>query len=372
MKLLQIVPRLPPPDEGVGGTAVALAERLAEAHGISTRFVVPSAFRPPSPSFDEREFPIDAVEPTGSALAEILTREAPAGPVLLHYANYGYEARGCPHWLVEGLRTWRAKAPTAPWTTLRTMFHEVYASGPIWRSSFWLGRTQKRLAAETARLSTSLATGLEKYAALIRALPQVGDLGAIPPIDIRPIFSGVGEPASVSNWSYRPRRLVVFGGSGVRSRSYGPFADELATACRALGIVEILDIGPGEVSPLKIEGVPVERLGPLPAGEVSNLLLASAAGFLGYPTDFLPKSSAFAAYSAHALPTVVAGGPARPAEGLAPEETYLAADHLQTLVDAGTLEATAARVASAARSWYEGHSLARQAEEIARWMASRA
>ena len=248
MKLLQVVPRLPPPDEGVGGTAVALAERLAEAHGISTRFVVPSAFRPPSPSFDEREFPIDAVEPTESALAEILVREAPAGPVLLHYANYGYEARGCPHWLVEGLRTWRAKAPAAPLTTLRTMFHEVYASGPIWRSSFWLGRTQKRLAAETARLSTSLATGLEKYAALIRALPQVGDLGAI---DIRPIFSGVGEPLSVAaSWAFRPRRLVVFGGSGVRGRSYGPFADELAAACAEFATprrTEIID-AEGEVA----------------------------------------------------------------------------------------------------------------------------
>src|SRR6185312_11751960 len=42
MRVVQIVPSLPPPHEGVGSFAVALAEALSAGFGIESRFLVPS------------------------------------------------------------------------------------------------------------------------------------------------------------------------------------------------------------------------------------------------------------------------------------------------------------------------------------------
>ena len=41
--VIQIVPRLPPPSEGVGSFALALADTLRDRHGIASRFVLAAA-----------------------------------------------------------------------------------------------------------------------------------------------------------------------------------------------------------------------------------------------------------------------------------------------------------------------------------------
>ena len=73
MRIVQIVPRRPPPPEGVGSYAEALAAALYEAHGIESRFVVRT---------------------------EGLEEALDGSPVLLHYVSYGYHPRGCPKELV--------------------------------------------------------------------------------------------------------------------------------------------------------------------------------------------------------------------------------------------------------------------------------
>ena len=134
MKVLQIVPRLPPPAEAVGAYAAALGRVLA-AGGMSSCFLV-----------GDRHW-AHAVEPEAGADlagAAVLERRAAtmarqlaatgATAVLLHYVNYGYAPRGCPAWLVRGIARWRSGATGR---RLVTYFHEVYATGPPWRSSFW-------------------------------------------------------------------------------------------------------------------------------------------------------------------------------------------------------------------------------------------
>ena len=307
MTVYQIVPHLPPPFEGIGTYASALAGALAE-RGVGTRFVT-----------GERRTP--------EALLEGLQGST---TVLLHYANYGYQSRGCPLWLAEGLDRWHT-----PGRRLVTFFHEVWASGPPWRSSFWLLPVQKRLAARVARLSAALATSLERYQEMLGG-------GA----EVMPVFSTVGEPAVVPPLAERARRIVVFGGAGVRRRAWGRFLPDLERAVRSLGAEEICDVGPPVEVPATAGGVPVRRLGVLPPEGVSALLLGSAAGFLAYPPDFLPKSTIFAAYCAHGVAPVCAwdGAPSGP------------------LWWSGSGDPQA--VASAARDWYAGHSLARQAERF--------
>jgi hypothetical protein len=94
---------------------------------------------------------------------------------------------------------------------------------------------------------------------------------------------------------------VVFGSAGVRQRGYQRSGTEIVAACRALKIASIADVGPGQVAPSHIAGIPVQSMGVLPAHEIEALLHGSLAGFISYPPDFLGKSTIFAAYCALGL-----------------------------------------------------------------------
>ncbi len=303
----------------MAGYAAALAGALERA-GLATRFLAPGA-----------------LARDGRRLERELAGEE---TILLHYANYGYARRGCPAGLVAGLERWRAARAGG---RLVTVFHEVYASGPPWRSSFWLNPWQRRLAARLAALSDRVLTPLGLYAGLLgRLAPGVR-------VAVLPVFSTVGEPAEMPEAGGRPPALAVFGGAGVRGRAYGEWRPSLAAACRELGIEEILDVGPDAGAPGSLDGLPVRRLGVLPEAAAGAALLAARAGFLAYPPRFLAKSTIFAAYCAHGLLPVCAwkreegGGEAPP---------------FWRPSDAGEPRG----VAAAALAWYRGHSLARQAE----------
>jgi hypothetical protein len=337
MELIQIVPHLPPPDEGVGNYALALSGQLRDRLGIEARFVVGDPAWPGSPELG------------GGTAVRIPVRRAEALPallgesaVLLHYAGYGYQSRGCPAWLVDGLLLWQRSDAGR---RLVTIFHEVYAGGPPWRSSFWTSPLQRRLAAALARCSESMVTSLDLYGRMLR--PWAGGRE----ITVLPVFSTVGEPAVVPPFAERARRMIVFGGAGVRGHAYGRFRPALAAACAALGVEEIMDIGSPIGPPVEsLEGIPVRRLGVLPPQEVSSLLLGACAGFVAYPPAFLPKSTIFAAYCAHGLLPVCAW------YGNAAGETEpgLFWD------PASPVPESPGAVAEAARSWYMDHSLPRQ------------
>ncbi|HSF44327.1 MAG TPA: glycosyltransferase family 1 protein [Thermoanaerobaculia bacterium] len=320
--VVQIVPSLPPPAEGVGGYALALGEILREHAGLPSRFL------------PARHLPALTAEALSAAL-----EETGGHAVLLHYAGYGYHPRGCPSWLVRALEGWAREG-----RRLVTIFHEVWAMGPPWRSSFWLSPLQRRLAGALARSSAGVVTSLELYRRNL--------LGRAPgrEVFVLPVFSTVGEPASVPALAERSRRLVVFGGPGARGRAFREVREALEAACRELGIAEICDVGPPlPERPQRVAGVPVRSLGVLPAAEVSALLLDSLAGFVAYPAPFLAKSTIFAAYASHGLLPVSAWHrPRREAETPPPFWRPGAPDEPQAVADR-------------ARAWYAGHSLDRHA-----------
>ena len=346
MRLLQIVPALGA--DGVGAYARRLGEVFA-GQGIATAAL---ASRSSEESNGARVIPGHEARLLEAAL-ESWWREGEGGGVLLHYANYGYEQRGCPVWLATGLHRWLARRGGR---RVATFFHEVAAFGPPWRSSFWLSPLQRRLAAAVAGGSAGLGTSLQLYRDLLaRMAPQRR-------IEVLPVFSAVGEPERVPPLGARARQIVVFGSPGIRRRAYARRRADLEAACRALDIDEVLDIGPSPAGPLPAEaaGRPVRRCGALPETEVSRLLLGACAGFLAYPPDFLPKSTIFAAYCAHGVVPVVASlrgnGNGPPRAG----EHYLSPWPASRLT-----EADLAAVAARAHAWYEEHSLARQAPAFA-------
>jgi hypothetical protein len=354
MRLLQIVPRLPPPTDGVGDYAVALARALAVS-GTPTVFLVPG----PKPK-SEPEEPNVAVrtlhERTAGALADALAAwgDEPnaKAAILVHYANYGYADRGCPHWLIDGLLEWRRRSRGG--TPLISFFHEVYASGPPWRSSFWLSPTQRRLAGALARASERVVTSLEIYRDLLAPWVLVDG------ITLLPVLSTVGELAAPQRLAARRRRLVVFGGPGTRARAYGELAEEVAAACAALQIAEIADVGPApDAAPAEIAGVPVTRLGELPAAAVSALLADSLAGFVSHRPAFFGKSTVLAAYCAHGMLPVAAYAGSGDVSGV---RAWTAS------ADRG--DAALQVVADDDAAWYVEHSIARQVAVFQRLLAA--
>ena len=329
--VVHIVPTLPPPLEGVGGYALALADALRD-RGIDSTFVAAAAL------------PARTPEALRTALAAWTGPEAGKRPAaLLHYAGYGYHPRGCPDWLVEALEGWDGRLVTA--------FHEVWATGPPWRSSFWLSPRQRRLAGRLARRSDGLVTSLGIYRHnLLRRAPGRE-------VTVMPVFSTVGEPDAVPPLGARDRTLVLFGGSGVRGRAWRDCAPALNAVCDRLGLAEIWDIGPPSAeTPAALKGRPVRQLGPLPAAEVSRRLLAAMAGFVAYPAPFLGKSTVFAAYCAHGMLPVSAWH--RPRRRVEPPPPFWR--------PAAALSDDPQKVADRARDWYSRHTLDRCAEAFGR------
>jgi hypothetical protein len=334
-RIVQIVPRLPPPSEGVGSFALGLACALRERSGIASHLL---ATGPGSPG----------AEPEARAFADRLEREAGADPVLLHYVGYGYQPRGCPRWLVDGLAAWKAHGRRR----LVTLFHEVFASGPPWRSSFWLSPAQQRLASRLAALSDGRVTSLALYRRLLRR--RLPDLE----VAVLPVFSTVGEPAAVLPLAARARRLVVFGGPGGRARAFNRHAEKLAEACQALNLEEVWDVGPpgpaeSTAGPAEVAGRTVRRLGELPTAEVDALLAESLAGFVAYPPRFLAKSTVFAAYCAHGM-LPLCGTPAQD------DDANEIPPHWEPRLHTANLEGLEA-LAGQAWTWYRTHTAAAHA-----------
>jgi hypothetical protein len=252
------------------------------------------------------------------------------------------------------MESWLAASPRR---SLWVYFHEVYASAPPWRRTFWISRRQRRLASRLVRMSSLSLTSLPLYEQLLRRL------GARGRILVRAIPSSVGEIEVPPPFAERGAQLAVFGSAGVRARAYRS-SDLIAAACRVLAIADVLDLGPGDVAPSTCGDYPVRALGELSTEDVSRNLRRIRAGFLAYPLDFLGKSSVFAAYAAHGLLPICCGRAATRTEAPA------AGIHYWDVGGPGTTPAAPGGIAAAAHAWYGGHDLRSLAALLLRELAS--
>jgi hypothetical protein len=350
--VIQIVPRLPPAITGVGDYAVLLAGELAEAHGWHTRFLNASADGLPIEVANR--FHGEHLQRRVSSLVETLDRWVPPGtPLYVHYVGYGYQKRGCPYWLVRGLERWRRSGEGR---RLVVMFHELFASGPIWTSSFWLSRLQRHLAARMARLADQCVTNMSDYAVrLAKFAPR--HAGKIP---VMPVFSTMGEPQNLLPFTQREPWLVLFGGGAWTNAAVSTNTRVLDRICTALGCNRIIAIGPRAKNEWSGRAA-FEETGVLPASEVSAVLRRARAGYLAYFPGYLGKSTIFGAYCAHGLVPVFPERNPSERDGVIHGEHYLTTSDL---MDDCSPEKLAA-VATAAHRWYEGHTLARTSAVVA-------
>ncbi len=358
-QLVQLVPKLSLLVDGVADYAATLGEALQSGEQIPSWFLggdpldalARAGWRECSGRIERR-----SADGLLAALEDIAGRQSGGNDmvVLLHYVNYGFATRGCPFWLVSGLGRWKRRNQRA---RLITMFHELYAFGPPWRSSFWLSPVQRYLARRLWHMSDSAVTNVERYRRqLCRWLPA-----SEKKVSLMPVFSSVGETGGLTAWSARPARLVVYGRPGAANRAYGPLRDQLLLACERLQIEEIVDIGSRATPPpARIGSIPVSPRGHLPSSSIGAVLGTAKAGFIDYPSDLLGKSTVFAAYATHGLVPVVSWCRGEDEPGLAEGVNYwVPSPNNQRSLD---FESIAAK----ASAWYSDHRLDIQVREYAR------
>lgn len=357
---IQIVPALPPVANGVGDYGLTLGSEMRAQFGLETLFVVASG-ESQGPGqvegFGARRLAARSAEMLTEILCEA-QQDMGGASVLLHMSGYGYSKRGCPFWLLEGLRRWKRKRPEG---RLVTMFHELYATAPPWRTTFWVSPAQQMVVGGIARLSDAAVTNIQRY----RDRLERFDPSKTGKIELLAIPSSVGEPASPCELSVRAKRLVVFGLPASRRRAYGTRLAEMQWACEQFGIEEVHDVGPGfEGIPERIGSAPVRRHGRMDAGELSALLLQSTVGFLDYFPGYLAKSAVFAAYCAHRVIPVTPADVGSEDEIVCQTHYYNlsgAIQERQAALGAQQLQA----IADASWTWYQPHSLRNHARLFA-------
>ena len=300
-----------------------------------------------------------AEAPLWSRLAAAAPRADAVEPIvqtvlIVHYSGYGYEPRGLCGWLNRELED--ARARLGPRLRIVVMFHELYASGPPWRSAFWLGGRQAKIAAGLAGLSDVALTNTQAHA---RWLEQ--QLEPRRPVDVWPVFSNVGEPGAVVPFGARPRRLVVFGSEPTRRRALQQ-VHRHARQLGDLGITELVEVGAGHAVDTRPGRLQARFAGRLDEAALSELLAQSAFGLIEYPAHCIGKSTVFAAYAAHGCVALNACPSPQGADGLTPGQHFLGLDpRLREMPRDEDLH----RVAVDAKAWYDQHKLSIQTTALA-------
>ena len=265
--------------------------------------------------------------------------------VLLHYSGYGYALRGAPSWLVERLERWKKLQAHH---RLIVMFHETWANGLPWQSSFWLGPLQRGCIARVARLADAVVTNTSYYRSRLECL-----LRPETPIQVQPIFSNVGEPNAVPAFAERESACVLFGRGITRRRTHERFRryfDEL----RMLGIERLIEIG---AEPEITAGLqwpfPATNLGSLKTTEISAIMRRVKYGLFDCPVHVAGKSGVLAALAAHGVVPIHPEGEGT-FEGL---EFGRATVNISAIASASDLPAEKPPDGASVRAWYRKHRL---------------
>ena len=336
--VVHVVPALPPKVSGVGDYAVTLAGTL-ERHECGSRLITASG---------------GCAEVGGLPVARLRGGDAQslvgvlkdARRIVLHFSGYEYARWGLCFWLANGISRWRVESAER---RLVTVFHELFATGPAWRTSFWTSPPQRRIAHRVARFSDAMITNSAGNAAQLKLWePQKRS-------ETMPVFSNVGELATPVPLAYRAPMGVVFGGRRRVGtwRSLEAASATAAAALRARGITQILDIGPElEAVPDHLDGLPIRAAGTLPAGEVSAQLARARIGIADYPRHVMTKSGIVAAYLAHGLLCVNTSEVGQLPDDLGEGREFVSLRRLSCA------DVDMDMVAAAGHAWYRRHDVA--------------
>lgn len=351
-RVLQILPVSPGKREGVGDYALQLARALRDRHGLETIFVAADS----QPADAACDFPVF----TGlNRLLELAGRDE-CQHVILHYANYGYQTRGVPFRLRDIAQRLRANFH-GRWVT---MFHELYAFGPPWRSAFWLYPLQKTIARAVVDASDSCFVSSDVIANEIRRH------AAAKPIRLVPVMSNFGEPEPNVLTAAPAKRWAICGGTALVLRSLRSFADAYDAVPQHYAPDQVEVIGGRESTQVRaaiaalserVRGLSCRYHPDLDATDASALLADCSFAWIDYFgtgkvwPGMIYKSSSFAACSAHGVLSILSHSqPPPPINGDAFPHWYFVSRGRASFPEPAQIAAARKKV----YAWYHRHASA--------------
>ena len=291
--VLQIVPRVSDNPDGVTDYALNLAKALLTQYRLRTVF----AAAEPSQVSEKEGFKIAPIA------GDSLSRDKPAR-VILHYVNYGYQKRGLPFSLLPILHRVRESYRGR----FLVILHELFASGPPWKSEFWLQPLQKKIARDVARLADARLVSSESMRQTFEEL--------VPGLDIvvHPVPSAFGEPV-INPVQLRERdnhRWLICGGTELIERSLRSFLRIAGAIPANVAPRNLVVLGGMENSRVRqllktLPDIDSKYFSAVSPEAASQILSTCAFAWLDYFTagranpDLLLKSSSFANVCAHAV-----------------------------------------------------------------------
>jgi len=286
-KIIQIVPTYPPNIGGIGHYAKLLAHQLIK-EGINSKFLVS----------DLCDCKItNNVKLFGKKTLKLsnLLENYNSKEIILHFSGYGFATRGLCFELIKSIKDWKQRDKK---NRLITIFHEIYATGPIYRTSFWTYFPQKYLAKNLFK-SSDISVTNNKENQLILSSFEKGKK-----VKIFSTFSNIGQINYYKNLNKRKEIAIIFGGSFQKKILYDDIflnQKRYYNLLSELSIKRILDVGPKVVNLKKIINIPIKAIGIKSKKFISNLFSKAKVGLIFYPISQMPKSGIVAAYAAHGI-----------------------------------------------------------------------
>jgi hypothetical protein len=338
-----LVPALPPTVNGLGDFAWVLANSLKKQKGMDTVFLNSDK------DFSGKyvgDFKVRSVKDRSSeTMLQHLTNGNPDF-LIINYVGYAYSQNGTPSWVLNAIEKWKTIKPQCK---VLTIFHEVYASGYPWKKAFWLHWFQKSIAFRLLQLSEYSISNTMVTFEILKRNDRHNNISLIP------VFSNVGEPEVVPDFSNRENTLVIFGSAPIRDRIFAEMT-KFASWVKHLNVQQIIEIGPLRNNRIDlINGIPIISMGVLPSKDISAILLKSKFGMLNYPIQLISKSGVFAAYASHGVVPVVIDHNKEVKKGNLPNGLYLT--DMKDSVDYR-------EVSNNLLSWYSTHNVQKTTELV--------
>lgn len=308
-RIAHIVPTVPPEFNGLGDYCYQLwkhwPEPKPEWHVLATR--IPEGAHKHWPEARLIEFQCNAE----SLLSSL--RDSGAQQVVLHYVGYGYSRKGIPLWLPQTLAKWKQASSNK----LVVIFHELFATGPMWSSAFWTSTLQRRIAKNLVQAADRWTTScLNYYEILTEKLGADPQIGATIPIGSN---IDLASPAEYSErWPLTQNNqlnIAVFGTQSRRTKSLHQnqrllrhlFDQDLVSSLSIIGNSNGCNQDELTVSELNLPRERCKYHYNLAPDSISNLLKDSHIGLLSTPPSLIHKSGVYAAYTTHGVVSITPG-----------------------------------------------------------------
>lgn len=305
--LTHILPCLPPTLSGVGDYCVKLWKYWPESQPSWSFLVTEGALA------SQKQWPkVRIVEFEKSTTGLISSLEAiDAQTVVLHYAGYGFHPKGCPIYLPKALKEWKAVNTSR---RVVIMFHELYATGAIWSSSFWVKPLAQKIIRDLILLADLWLTNCSRYRSkLIHNSAANPRKGALIPIgaNILPV-EAVNFDRPWPLFTGDKLKVIIFGLAKTRLWTLNVHAKLLRSLCER-GWVERITLAGSSGLDVKATREMAQRRAyighahlwheafDLTASQASQLLATQDLGLVSNEPDVLTKSGVFAALSVHGV-----------------------------------------------------------------------